>query len=384
MFISRVTLTNWKNFKSTEADLSERVFVIGPNASGKSNFLDALRFLRDVAKSGMEEAISIRNGVSSIRCLAARKSPDINIAVHINDEVQDRWFYQLEFNQDRQKNPTIKREIVIDLRSGKKIVERPDSNDREDPILLSQTSLEQISENREFRELLEFFESISYQHLIPQAVRDPRGFSPGQLVNDPFGRDLLLRIWDMKKNERRARLKRISAVMSKAIPQLNKFEIEMDKRGSPHLYGRFDHWRGNDAKHDESKFSDGTLRLFGLMWSMFDGSGPLLLEEPELSIHPELVRQFPSLLFKLKEEIRKMRSASWNRQVIISTHSKDMLRDNSIGSGEVLRIDPSPEGSKLSPPSGREKKMMSSGLSAADAIFSRTGPDNSEQLLISF
>ena len=39
MLISRRKLQNWRNFRIIEVDLRERVFVIGPNASGKSNFL---------------------------------------------------------------------------------------------------------------------------------------------------------------------------------------------------------------------------------------------------------------------------------------------------------------------------------------------------------
>lgn len=50
MLISRLKLQNWRNFKKIEVDLRDRVFVIGPNASGKSNLLDVFRFLRDVAK----------------------------------------------------------------------------------------------------------------------------------------------------------------------------------------------------------------------------------------------------------------------------------------------------------------------------------------------
>jgi len=52
MIISHIVLKNWRNFRSAEVDLRERVFLVGPNACGKSNFLDALRFLRDLAKPG--------------------------------------------------------------------------------------------------------------------------------------------------------------------------------------------------------------------------------------------------------------------------------------------------------------------------------------------
>ena len=70
---------------------------------------------------------------------------------------------------------------------------RPNTNDRQDPLLLTQTALEQIVVNQQFREVADFFSSISYQHLIPQVVRDPRGFSPVQVQDDPYGRYFLLR-----------------------------------------------------------------------------------------------------------------------------------------------------------------------------------------------
>ncbi|MFW5773293.1 MAG: AAA family ATPase, partial [Tangfeifania sp.] len=48
MIISRIKLKNWKNFKEIDVQLRNRIFIVGPNASGKSNFLDVFRFLRDI------------------------------------------------------------------------------------------------------------------------------------------------------------------------------------------------------------------------------------------------------------------------------------------------------------------------------------------------
>ncbi len=52
MIVSHITLKNWYDFQSVDVDLSNRVFLVGPNASGKSNFLDVFRFMRDIAKLG--------------------------------------------------------------------------------------------------------------------------------------------------------------------------------------------------------------------------------------------------------------------------------------------------------------------------------------------
>lgn len=49
MLITRLALKNWRNFRSIDINLRERIYFIGANASGKSNLLDAIRFLRDIA-----------------------------------------------------------------------------------------------------------------------------------------------------------------------------------------------------------------------------------------------------------------------------------------------------------------------------------------------
>ncbi|MGH7471174.1 MAG: AAA family ATPase, partial [Longimicrobiales bacterium] len=50
MLFTQVKLDNWRNFRQVNAPLQRRMFIVGPNASGKSNLLDAFRFLRDVAE----------------------------------------------------------------------------------------------------------------------------------------------------------------------------------------------------------------------------------------------------------------------------------------------------------------------------------------------
>ncbi len=50
MIINRLIVKNWRNFQQINVPLRERQFIVGPNASGKSNLLDIFRFLRDIAK----------------------------------------------------------------------------------------------------------------------------------------------------------------------------------------------------------------------------------------------------------------------------------------------------------------------------------------------
>ena len=102
MILKKITLHNWKNFQNCAVELTERCFIIGANASGKSNFIDALRFLRDIAKQsgGLQSAVDDRGGITKIRCLAARKQSNVSIAVELGNPREDRnlWRYRLDFS----------------------------------------------------------------------------------------------------------------------------------------------------------------------------------------------------------------------------------------------------------------------------------------------
>jgi predicted ATPase len=380
MYVSGISLLNWKNFKKASAGLSNRTFLIGPNASGKSNLLDAFRFLRDVSTLGLGAAVDARGGVSAIRCLAARQSSAVSLEFTLAEGAFPQWRYLLEFNQDANRKARVRREVVETVASSNLLLSRPTPEDERDPERLSQTALQQIAANRDFREVADFLATISYQHVLPQVVRDPRQFSPGPVKNDPYGRDLLMRIWNTAIPTRTAWLHRISRVLQAAVPQLQDLDIEMDSQGIPHLVGRYEHWRAYAARQNEAQFSDGTLRLFGLMWSMFDGTGPLLLEEPELSLHPQVVRLIPHLLVKLQDEIRKMKRKGGlpQRQVIISTHSEDLLGDLGISGNEVLRIEPSIEGSRIIGPDEGDVELLKAGLSAAEVLLPKAAPSHGQ------
>lgn len=368
-----VRLQNWKNFAQVHADIRDRVFLVGPNASGKSNFLDVFRFLRDLTASGggFQEAVARRGGVSAIRCLAARRYPDIEIHVTLeSDSDSQRWEYELAFRQDNQRRPVVGKEKV--LHDGKLLLDRPGDPDRTDPAQLTQTHLEQVNVNRQFRELATFFASIRYLHVVPQLVREPDR-SVGR-ANDPFGGDFLEQVAKTPDKTQKARLRRIQEALRAAVPQLQEIELWRDVRGTPHLRGKYQHWRPQGAWQTEEQFSDGTLRLMGLLWVALDKEGPLLLEEPELSLHPEIVRVLPQMLARVQRRT--------GRQIFLSTHSPDMLRDEGIGLDEVLLLCPGTEGTEVTPASSQQdiRDLLEGGLSLADIVIPRTRPEQAGQL----
>jgi predicted ATPase len=375
MRFSRIELRNWRNFRSIRVDLGERAFLIGPNAAGKSNFLDAFRFLREVATEGLEKAVQIRGGVSAVRCLSARQYSSVDIEVEIDDDTST-WTYRLVFNQDNVSRPVVKEERVT--HNGAEVMSRLLADDKSDPELSRYTSLQQPVANQKFRILAEFFRTISYQHLLPQVVRDPKGFSPIPVADDPFGRDFLLRVWRTNPKSRDARLNKILQALRVAVPQLSGLRVEIDDSGAPHLVGAYEHWRPHAASQNEHEFSDGTLRLLGLLWVMFEGQGPLLLEEPEISLHPEVVRYIPAM-FERIQRTRKTR-----RQVLISTHSEDLLSDKGIGAAEVIRLEPGKNGTLVRLATEDEVLAVEGGLSVADVILPKSAPRGADQLPLVF
>lgn len=343
MSFTRIALKNWRNFTDVDVQLQRRAFLVGPNGSGKSNFLDAFRFLRDLAQAdggGFQSAVGKRGGVAKIRSLYAREKSDVSLdATLMVDGVT--WRYALTFNQKgKSAAPRVLEERV--WRGDDLILERPNADDESDPARLTQTYLEQTFANAAFRPIAAFFQSVQYSHLVPQLVRDTER-SPGQ-INDPFGADFLEQMAQIKKNSRDARLKRIQFALQAVIEQFSELKWDRDKNGIPHLYARHEHWRPSGAWQSETELSDGTLRLIGLLWTLQSGEGLLLLEEPEISLHTEIVRQLPLLMHKVQRDRKKKQ-----RQIMVSTHSYEMFSDTDIGiePDEILIFLPESEGTRI-------------------------------------
>lgn len=376
MRFTRLHLENWRNFRELDVPLGERVFLVGPNAAGKSNLLDALRFLRAVAEPGGGLARAIehpsRRGVSQIRSLHARKNSTVVIRVSVRLGEID-WDYELAFNRDKKRPFFVERESV--RRGGETVLFRPDDEDRSDAALLTQTHLEQVSRNQKFRALAEFLAEIRYLHVIPQLIREPER-SVGR-DRDPFGGDFLEQLARTKKRTLGSRLTKIRRALAVAVPQLVELKLERDPAtGTSHLLGLYRHWRPDAGWQSEEQFSDGTLRLLGLLWSFLDGTSPLLLEEPELSLHTAVVRHIPQMLHRLNRK--------HGRQVILSTHSPELLRDEGIGAEEVLLLEPTDDGTvvHMAADDRQIRELLEAGIPLAEAVIPRSLPRDAHQLTL--
>ena len=350
MIINRLIAKNWRNFREIDVELSERQFIVGANASGKSNLLDIFRFLRDVVKpegGGFQKAVKDRGGLSKIRSLAARKDPEVKIEIHLADDADSSaaWQYSLGFRQEPRghRRTYLTHEYV--WKNGDELLNRPTADDEVDRDRLTQTSLEQINVNADFREIARFLQTVTYQHLVPQLLRYAGSIQGKVIEDDPFGQGFLERVASITSKTRRSRLKKIEEALKIAVPQLKQLEfIRDDITGRPHLQALYSHWRPKAGWQREDQFSDGTLRLLGLLWTLLESESVLLLEEPELSLNAGIVSHLAALIAKMQRRRR--------RQVFVSTHSDALLTEQGIDGREVLLLMPAKEGTEVTIASG--------------------------------
>jgi predicted ATPase len=99
-----------------------------------------------------------------------------------------------------------------------------------------------------------------------------------------------------------------------------------------------------------------------------EGESLLLLEEPELSLNASIVQRLAAMIHKLQKKKK--------RQVILSTHSADLLSDNGIAGEEVLLLTPRHEGTivQLASSIKEVRALLESGMSIGEAALPRTAP----------
>src|SRR3984893_2303352 len=79
-FLRRVRIRGYKSIAFCDVCLQPLTILVGRNAAGKSNFLDALAFLKDSMQWGVSEAVKRRGGWSSVVCQTS-DTPYIEIEI---------------------------------------------------------------------------------------------------------------------------------------------------------------------------------------------------------------------------------------------------------------------------------------------------------------
>lgn len=343
--LTHITAHNWRNFKNLDFAIGDRLIVVGPNASGKSNLLDLFRFLGDISRpgGGLASAIADRGGLSKARCLFARNNAKGRLVIEVTlVDRETTWTYLLAIKGEGsgRNRPMVDEEIVT--RDGEVLLRRPDEADESDTELRTQTHLEQISANQKFRPIAEHFAKTSYFHLVPQVIRYPQaGSNRGPQA---FGGAMIAEMNATADRTRKAWFARIQRALVSAVPGFETLRLQVDSSGQPHLVADYRNWRNSPSEQNETDFSDGTLRLIGLLWTVVSSpanGGVLLLEEPELSLNSAIVRKLAPLLATAQRD--------GNMQVVLSTHAPELLDDEGIRADEVLVLRVTDDGTTATP-----------------------------------
>jgi predicted ATPase len=383
MLITRLRLKNWRNFRDVDVRLGPRGYIIGANASGKSNLIDVFRFLRTIAQSeggGLQKALKDRGGLSKLRSLHARTDPEVRIEVDVSDDPGDAvpgWRYVLAFKSEGKglQRVLIQEEAVF--KNGTRVFIRPNSDDKRDSARLTQTHLEQINNNAEFRELVGHFAATVYLHLVPQLLKHSDEISGRIIENDPFGQGLLQRIARTPTKTRESRLRRIQKALEVAVPQFSELHFEQDSTtGAPHLKANFKHWRVHGSWQREDQFSDGTLRIIGFLWALQEGDGLLLLEEPELSLNDAITEHISLMIDRV---LRLRKKGGFLRQVLSTTHSETLIRAVPDVTS-ILLLEPGDNGTTVRTATKEEQAEVQHGLTPAEVLLPKTRPKGIEQM----
>ncbi|RCV63658.1 putative ATPase [Methanophagales archaeon] len=86
MQIKKIIVSNFKSFEEVEIEVGKFNVLIGANASGKSNFINILQFLKDIVENGLDNAISMQGGVDYIRNINIGVSKNLSVELHIDSK----------------------------------------------------------------------------------------------------------------------------------------------------------------------------------------------------------------------------------------------------------------------------------------------------------
>ena len=344
--LRQVHIRNYKSISQATVDLERLTIFVGPNGVGKSNFMDALSFVSECLIDSVELAFKNRGGIGAVR----RRSGGhpTNIGVRLTMELQDHQVadYSFVIAAEKGERFSVARERCyiqdflgeihsFDVRHGVFIKEIPGIRSKMVPDRLA---LFVASAVPEFRPLYDFLVGMRFYSIVPSKLRELQAPDPGDLLKHDGSNAaaVLKRIQDGDSD----RYERICSLLSSAVAG-----IQSARHRSVGHFETVEFRQDIGQKYpwtfDALNVSDGTLRMLGLLVAVYQlGAASVLgIEEPEATVHPAITEQILEVLT----------DASRFRQVMITTHSPDLLDFNDIDD-EQIRVVTNPNNATVIAP----------------------------------
>ena len=337
-FITKVTLRNYKSIASCEVQLRPLMFLVGPNGAGKSNFLDSLRFVADALNSSLDHAIRDRGGIDDVYCRSSGRPKYFSIRLDftLSDGSTGHYAFRIgDFSRGRYKVQT--EECV--LRSTQQPIQEDyfyvengtvtKTNMEVAPAAAKdRLYLVNASGLTEFRPVYEAFSRMGFYSLNLDKIKDLQAPDPGDLLTRD-GSNLASVFKQLSPSVK----ERVKEYLATVVPSVDR--IERRKYGPKEALV----FTQNVAKAEDpqrflaNNMSDGTLRALGILVALFqehrDPKKRVLLvgiEEPEIALHPAAAGVL----------LDALREAADNTQIIITSHSPDLLDDKELDPESIL------------------------------------------------
>ena len=342
--ITRIWARNFKSIKELDLELGPLTVLVGPNASGKSNVLDILRFVREALSGRLGSAVADRHGIGSIRTSTPRRDDhdvEVGFEAQTKDSEIEHGFvlggpigsYQVKRERvvvtysDPQYEP-----IELEFQDGQMVkpwgLNADDFDNSELNLPFARggfywytneagvNTLSRSSSDPSLNCLLSYITAARFYRLYPDSMREPR--RPGdstRLVEDGNNLGSVLR--DMIERDAPF-VDQIKEGIGIVVPGLT--DVLVEESGGFNIV-KLRHGASDDGSpssfFDLTQESDGTVRLLGLLTAFYQDSRRSLIgvEEPELTIHPGALAYLAEVMVE----------ASTRTQVIATTHSPDLI-----------------------------------------------------------
>jgi len=340
--LTRVALKNYKSVAACDVELGPLTFLVGPNGAGKSNFLDALRFVTDSLRTSLEHALRERGGINEVRRRSGGHPNHFGLRLWFSLASGQVGHYAFRIGarpqggfevQDEEcglsASETLAEDHYFRVKSG--VV--TEISEPGPAAVLDRLYLVSASGLAAFRPVYEALSRMGFYSLNPDRIRDLQSPDAGEVLSRDGG-NITSVLAQMGKSNRNLVL-RIEEYLSKAVTGVRGVDVKVvgpkeTLEFRQQIAGAKDPWRFLAAN-----MSDGTLRVLGILVALFqsgDGPGPRVplvgIEEPEIALHPAAA----GLLLDGLREARR------TTQVIVTSHSPDLLDDGKFDPNSILAV----------------------------------------------
>ncbi len=320
--IDRITIRHYKSLAEVTLPLHGRglVFFVGRNGSGKSNVVDALRFVSDALQVNLDYALSRRGGIGEIRQRSRGKPFHVTFRMTLQGEIlleenrREEVTATFAFTLGDSATGPVKEEKAVvrsleghrlafyHVRKGKIVDASRAFSARPQPDDLF---LRSLTGEPGFADIFETLGRMRAYHPSPDVMRELQSPDPSPFLHRD-GRNLPSILKRMPDPVR----KRIGVYLESLIPGL---EHVASRRLGPKETLEF---KVHSWKFYAHSMSDGTLRAVAILVAAFQESLRLVaVEEPEISLHPAAVHVLTDALLE----------ASEHKPVLVTTHSPEIL-----------------------------------------------------------